>query len=271
MKKSASYQTIDGYDIVTAIRESTIDPAQTMKAVNALVEALPETAQVKSITAKIIAQQNIMQEENAKATAKRLANPQADISAEEARHNQAKANIEVEEQNLKPVLDAINAARLSLFEEAALCFPPGPGEKHLSPAEEADLVPKWAALGKHEALTLTGDVIPFMQGAEYWEKDEETDRWAKTKIAVVGEALPDGAILPDSLTPGQRAEIAAQDESDRIAALNPEAKEAEKNARLDEAADEADRLSRRALIQGKSFDAAAWYAEKQDGIEAKYG
>jgi hypothetical protein len=76
--------------------------------------------------------------------------------------------------------------------------------------------------------------------------------------------------LPADLTEAQRTEIAAQKEAKRIAALTPEAKETEKEARLDAAADEADRLERRAKIQGKDFDTAAYYAEKQSEIEAKY-
>jgi hypothetical protein len=81
-----------------------------------------------------------------------------------------------------------------------------------------------------------------LQGREYHLKT--AGRWAKVKIEHIGEALPDGAVLPNELTGSQRAEIAAQDE--------------------------ADRMERQAKIRGKDFDAAAWYAEHKAEAEAKY-
>jgi hypothetical protein len=76
--------------------------------------------------------------------------------------------------------------------------------------------------------------------------------------------------LSDDLTAEQQTEIAEQQESERIAGLTGEQKATEKQARLDALAEEADKLSRRAQIQGRDFDAAAWYAEKRDEVEAKY-
>jgi hypothetical protein len=268
VKKSAYYKTIDGYDIVTAIQEAVIDPAATTEAAEPLIGALPETAQANAIILKIQAQQAAMRDEDAKAAAKKQADPNADTSAEEARWNQAKANVQVEEQNLRAVLEAIEAAKPGLYGNAGVYFPPREGEKHLNPAEEAGLTDKWAALQKHEALTLTGEIIPDWRSTEYHIKTGGV--WVKTKVEHIGEDLPEGAILPDDLTAEQRAEIAEQQEAERVAGLTPEQKAAEKQARLDAAADEADKLSRRAAIQGTDFDTAAWYAERQDEIEEKY-
>jgi hypothetical protein len=268
LKKSAHYETINGYNVITAVQEAVLDPASTLDAMKPLIEALPETARAKAIGLKIQAQQKILRDENAKAVVKKEANPKADISSEEARWNQARANIQVEEQNLRPVIEAVEAKKPGLFDEAGVYFPPGEGEKHLTKAEEALLAGKLSGLQKYEALTLTGEIIPDNRGREYWEKTGGV--WAKTKIEEIGEGMPDGAILPESLTQAQRTEIAAQTEAERIAALTPEAKAAEKQGRLDAAADEADRLSRRAVIQGTEFDAAAYYAGKQAEIEALY-
>jgi hypothetical protein len=268
MKKSAQYRNIDGYDVITAIQDAVIDPAATAAAVIPLIEALPETAQARAIAAKIAAQQGIAVSGAEAARAKQAANPKADISAEEARWNLAKANIAAEEQNLKPVIAAIEAKKDELYRGAAVYFPPGEGEKHLSIAEETDLAPKWAALQEHEALTLAGEIIPDWRGTEYRLKTAGT--WAKDTLEHIGEALPAGAVLPDALTEAQRAEITGQEEAARVAALTPEAKAAEKQAALDAAADEAGRLSRRAAIQGAAFDTAAYYAEKRAAIEEKY-
>jgi hypothetical protein len=268
VRKIAQYQIIDKYQKVTTIQEAVINPAATAEAVKPLLEALPETVQVKAITQKILAQQEIMQDENRKGAEKQKANPKADISAEEARWNQAKANVRVEERNLMPLIEKIEAARIELYEKNAVYFGVNTGEKLLNPAEEADLTAKFSALEEHEALTLAGEIIPDNRGVEYWKKTNGA--WTKLKIEKLGIPLPAGAVLQDALKDSDKAEIAAQKEAARIAALDADARTAEKQSRLDALADEADRLSRRAVIQGKAFDPAAWYAEKQAETEAVY-
>jgi hypothetical protein len=163
-----------------------------------------------------------------------------------------------------PFLENLN----QLIEQYAAYPQPGPGELHVNDDEGASVESSLAMLGKHEKLTLEGEIIPDWVGTKYHLKTGDT--WTEAEITTIGEALPGGAVLPDDLTTEQRAEIAAQKEVERIAALDPDAKEAEKQAQLDALADEADKLSRRAAIQGKDFDAAAWYQERQGSIEEKY-
>lgn len=268
MKKRAVYQTIEGYEVINAIGEAASNPAATMGAVELRIEAMSETAQSRAIIQKIVAQREIAQGEIAKAVAKKQADPGADVSAEDAKRSQAEANIAVFESELMPIVKTIEAARLSLYEECAVYFPEGKGEKILSDAEEADLAPKFAGLSEHNVLTLNGKIIPDWRGAEYYIKI--AGAWAKAKVDHIGKEIPEGSVLPNNLTGAQRTEMAAQAEAERLAALTPEAKTSEKQAHLDAAADEADRLSRRAAIQGAEFDTAAYYAVKRDEIEAKY-
>jgi len=86
-----------------------------------------------------------------------------------------------------------------------------------------------ANLGDREKLCADGTVIPDLRDAEYWVNDGA--RWEKEKITLLGVAVPEGAILADDLANGnyqtEQSEIAAQDESDRLAALAPEQKDAE--------------------------------------------
>jgi hypothetical protein len=145
---------------------------------------------------------------------------------------------------------------------------PGPGELHVSDDEGGGIKSKLAALGERQRLTLEGETIPDWMGTKYHLKTGDT--WTEEEIAAIGEALPEGAVLPDNLTAEQRAEIAEQREAERLAALSPEEREAEKQSRLDALADEADRLSRRAQIQGNIFDTVAWYQEHKGPIEEKY-
>jgi hypothetical protein len=156
----------------------------------------------------------------------------------------------------------------TLFETYTAYSIVGPGRKCLTEAEHAEHKAKFDALREHERLTEGLAILPDYRGVEYWR--QSGGRWGKAKIEQLGVAMPDGAVLDKDLSPEQRGEITAQQESDRVAGLSGEQKAAEKQARLDAAADEADRLSRRAQIQSKAFDAAAWYGEKAAEIEAKY-
>jgi hypothetical protein len=309
MKKSAHYKTIDGYRVINAIVEATSDPAATLEAVRLRVEALPETARAKAVAQKIIAQRNVVQAEAARAGDKRKADTRADISAEEAKAAQAQANIAVLETELAPLTAAIEAAHLSLYEECAVYFEKD-GEKILTEAEEADMVPKLAAiqaeaervaaltpeqkaaekqarleaaadevdpvlsLQGHAALTLEGEIIPDWRGTEYHIKTAGT--WAKAKAEHIGEALPGGAVPSDALTDAQRSEIAAQAEAERVAALAPEERAAEKQARIKAVIREAVTRKQEADLEAEvngtpaEFDPVTWVRERKNEIEAKY-
>jgi hypothetical protein len=128
---------------------------------------------------------------------------------------------------------------------------------------------KFKSLTEKQILDFdSAEIIPDLRGTKYHLKTNGV--WAGAEITAIGVALPGGAVLPDNLTAEQQAEIAEQAEAARVAALTPVAKAAEKQNQLNALADEADRLSRRAQIQGESFDAAAWYQEHKAPVEEKY-
>jgi len=122
--------------------------------------------------------------------------------------------------------------------------------------------------GENQLLLDNGEYVDNYCGVEYWIL--KSGKWAKEKIENIGIALPSGAVLPDQLTGEQQAEIYAQQEAERIAAMPPEEKATAKQAALDALADEADRLDRRAKIQNQIFDPILWYRERADAVEAKY-
>ena len=142
---------------------------------------------------------------------------------------------------------------------------------------------KLNARGPHRALLDTGEYIDDYRGVAYWI--QESGQWLQGTVEQIGIPLPAGAVLPNELTPEQRQEIAGQQEAERRAALTPEEKAAELQARLDAVADEAARLEKRDQIQrqaeknsGQSgmlatkpvFDAADWYSQRKSEIEAQY-
>ena len=132
---------------------------------------------------------------------------------------------------------------------------------------------KRANLKSDEKLLSDGTIINDYRNKEYWIKED--DRWAKNKILQLGADIPQSAIPADDLHNEeyqvQREEITRQEETDRLLSLTPEQKEQELQAALDNLADEAARLEKRAQIQGKVFDAIAWYQEGEAGLYAKYG
>jgi hypothetical protein len=154
-----------------------------------------------------------------------------------------------------------------LFEQNKQYAPLQSSEKSLPDNTCCEFMARLKSLGEHEKLITDGTTIPDYRGTEYWIK---SGRWSKDKISDIGVSIPEGGILDADLTPDQRKEISDEQEGDRIAALTPEQKAAEKQSRLDALADEADRLERRAHIQGNEFDAVAWYNEKTPEVEAKY-
>jgi hypothetical protein len=148
------------------------------------------------------------------------------------------------------------------------------GQKVISRDEYMAHKAKFEALGKHQLLTETLEIIPDFRDAEYWEK--QSGRWGKTQIKNIGETIPSGGIVPEALTAAQRAEIADQEKADRIAALSPEAKEAEKQAQIKTVIHEAVIKKQEAELEAEvndaplTFDAAAWVRERKTEIEAIY-
>jgi hypothetical protein len=266
--KNIYHETIGTCDVITTVTAPTIDPEATKAATAPALAASVEWERVKSVQLKITAARKEAQDKSALARQAEEAGNEAKVTQYTAEWQAAHARIPALEEELKPLLDDYEKKRETLFMANPAYFSPGPGAVQVDDETAAPLETKLSALQEHEKLTLEGAVIPDNRGVEYWKKTGGA--WAKTKIEDIGAPLPPGAVLPESLTEAQRTEIAAQEEAARIAALTPEKKAEQKQSALDALADEADRLERRARIQGNEFDAAAWYQEKAPAIEAKY-
>jgi hypothetical protein len=157
-----------------------------------------------------------------------------------------------------------------LVEQHAVFSSPVTGEA-LYEDDDSEVIALQAAfknLRENQFLDLSGAVIPDWRGTKYHLKADGI--WTEVEIADVGITVPEGAVFPDALTEEQRKEIADQREAARITALSPEARAAELNARLEDLADKADQLERRAHIQGTEFDPKSWYQEHKGPIEEKY-
>jgi len=127
---------------------------------------------------------------------------------------------------------------------------------------------KLDALGENRLLLLNGEYLADYRGTEYWVKIDGV--WLKEKIEAVGIELPEGAILQENLNDEHQAEIATQQEKERIAALTPEQTEKEKTDKLYALAREALMKKEEADLLGESFDAKAYVNSKKVSVEEVY-
>jgi hypothetical protein len=122
--------------------------------------------------------------------------------------------------------------------------------------------------GKNRQLTDSLEYIPDFTGIEYLIK--ENGEWDKRIVEDAGIPLPEGSVLPDAMTPGQRDELQAQNERNRIASLSAKEKADEKVKSLASAKTEARVKKEEAEIADEAFDAKAWYQNRKAEIELKY-
>jgi len=142
-------------------------------------------------------------------------------------------------------------------------------EADLIGADEAVLIQQALdGRGENQQLLDTGEYIPDCRGVEYNIKC--SGRWKKEKVEKLGVPLPEGAFLQEDLSEEQRAEMSAQQEADRIAALTPDQKAEEKSRRLRALAREANNEAQDAELLGEVFDKLAWFQPKQAKIEILY-
>ena len=122
--------------------------------------------------------------------------------------------------------------------------------------------------GEHRLLLESGEYISDYLGTEYWIK--KSGKWLQERIEGIGIALPKGAVLQEDIAAWQQAEISAQQEAERIAALPPGEKEEEKKARLHALAREAIQKAEEAELLEEAFDKLSWLKPKRAEVEALY-
>jgi hypothetical protein len=130
-------------------------------------------------------------------------------------------------------------------------------------------------LAEFEAIELNEDltfqVVPDFSGRTYWLLSGE--RWESHYVDLVGEPLPDGAILDGDITELQRQDIDAQALTDKIAGMTTAEKTAELAVIEDRLAGEAALMKSKLEIQGVSTaltDSQSWYQAELAKAQALY-
>ena len=164
-----------------------------------------------------------------------------------------------------------------LFEENKEPFGPGANQVNMEDSDAAPLIEKSKELKEHQKLLLSGEIIPYFVGTDYYRK--VNGKWEKRKIERAGES-PDG-LLKEELTQEQLEEIRTQEaeaqkirvleeERRRICSMSTEERSENLKQELDALADEAAKLEKRAQIQGNDFNPISWYQERSAAVREKY-
>lgn len=135
----------------------------------------------------------------------------------------------------------------------------------------AGLVGVFMAKGEHEQVTVDGEIIPDYRGQSVWFKS--AGEWMKLADIKLGASLSDTDILDADLTGEQRAEIAAQQEQNRIASLSDDERKAEYDTARAALAQEAQKMETTLKFDGDvdyQTKAQAFYDESLAELKLKY-
>lgn len=147
-----------------------------------------------------------------------------------------------------------------------------PGVTEIDDTTRADLVSKLSGLAAGTRLLPDGSTIVDKMGVTYWEKPVDT--WTETVIDDLGLDVPaSNAWQWDELDAAQVAEITDQLDLERIAALDPVVREAEKQDMLGQALTTAALKKAEFEIMNVPDPLAAsqqWYADQVAYIEDRY-
>jgi hypothetical protein len=187
-------------------------------------------------------------------------------------YNVAQTNVDAILLQFPAATEAFRAASSELMETNMVYFQPPPGEDFISDEVYAAIV---AASSKaNTAVKLDGTTVDDFRGTTYWTATKK-GVWSAATIDKLGDTVPSGAILDADLTADQKTEIAAQTETERLAALSDAQRLAEATAAKAAALAESVQTQSAELIAGKDSatalaDAQAQYKAALSEINSKY-
>lgn len=145
------------------------------------------------------------------------------------------------------------------------------GVEEIDDATKDVLATKLATLAPDTRLLLDGTTVIDKIGDKYWTKTVDT--WAETEISELNTEIPEGSFKWNDLDKAQVAEIEDQINRERIAAMTPEARTAEKDGLIAKALMSASLKKGEFEIMGSEDPLAAsqeWYAARVAEIEERY-
>ena len=187
--------------------------------------------------------------------------------------NVAQTNVDAILLQFPAATEAFRAKSAELMEANTVYCQPPKGEEFITDEEYATIVV--ASSKANTAVKLDGTTVDDFRGSTYWTQTKK-GIWSSTTIAKIGETVPSGGILDADLTADQKADIAAQTEAARVAALSDSDKLAEATAAKAAALAASVQKQSEELIAGKDSttalaDAQTQYKAALSSINSKYG
>jgi len=254
--KTVIYANMDGFDIVLGSADAVADPMATASIVGPLLQASDEAKAIAAVNAQLDELKMRMYRETP------MGSPYSPALLEQLDKLGA---------SLLPLGQALDARRAALMSEHAIYCTPGRGESLCSDEQEAAYK---AAEKPGYRVKLDGTVIVDNIGKAYWLKDTAAG-WAQTLVTCLGVDIPSGAVLTADLTDAQKAEIGAQFEAERVAALTDDARQAEAEGAQAQAKAKVVQVAGEVgagISQQAALDAAkAEYQASLVAVNAKYG
>lgn len=278
--KTIKTRNIDGYEVVESVNaaEGFIDTESTKKIVAVELAKSKTYIEIERLKSQI--QTLVVQAKQSQRSAQRA------TTAEERTQywNEYKRRgdeIKAIETQLLPLAAAIKNEYADLVLKHAIYFPIPPRdgvvEEYVEDSEGEVIA---AARGEAKDAVIAIDrskggrdilEVADYRGRRYWHKQD--GKWTGTEISTLGIAPVAAAIAEADLSADDRAEIAEQVESERIAKLKPAEIESERAARLDSLAAEAQMMRGKIEIAGGKDalkTAQEWYATEAAKVVEKY-
>jgi len=268
--KTILHAPIDGFDIVLGFSTPTIDPVATQNQVKAMVQTLPEFADIAALNQKINDRrdQAALEFFNLFGHSPQTLQSQVEATTWQAKLTAANVDVDALSSLMTPLTVSMTKKIQDLWAENAVYFQPGKNE-NISPDDQAGpLQALFNALAPRTCLALDGKVVPDNRGLRFWTFTGST--WGSSVVTRLGDVVPAGSVAEDALTADQEGQIGAQVEAVRIAGMSSEAKAAELAIVLDGLATQAQAQADRAKIMGTVFDPVAWYNDQKTAAVAKY-
>lgn len=260
--KTIIFEEIDGYQIIKGFGKLAIDPVETKKAAKAHIERLPETQafrnhleatkkarlQLRELRAKkeiVYRTRRVFTEKLQK---------DLDLSAE---------NYEEKRKKSKDTYQNFEDAVKNYIKSNPVYFQPGKNQKAIEDVDFVRLSAMYASRGG-KLCSIDGELLDDHRGKRYFDASLR-EIIVKNRIGPV--KLPKSAREFSELTDSERETV-------RIQGLSDEEKVIEKNARIDQLAEQAALMRTKLEITGDADalrKAQAYYSAELQKIEVLYG
>lgn len=267
--------TLDGYTIILGLGIAQVDPEATRPIVEEAITSTNEYAAVEAKKNEITPLIKTAAQSFANAKA---ATSKADKAKYVAEYQTAMEKVKIVESEISAIYPALETKLKELTQSNAVYFQPKSGETIITDTEAATLTTALQSAAQNDCfLALNSDgsysEIEDNRGKTVWLYSKKS--WSSRDITKIGDTLASGEIFTADLTASQIAEITAQKETERVAALTKTQKAEEKSAALASLVSQAAAKKSELEITGSTSadalaQAQAWYSEQAALIETKY-